>query len=242
MTSVQITPLARARRRFTRRSTTLPVMIESLIAAQVATAETRDHLTLALHPEEAELIATSAEKRRQEFQTGRACARLALERLGVAPVPILAGDKGEPLWPAGVVGSITHCSVYRACAVARADVLASLGIDAEPNLPLPGGVLARIAFDSELAIESPAPGVCVDRLLFCAKEAIYKAWFPLNKSWLGFEDMEVTFTHGENAFAGRLLIPDLEPDPAHPKVFHGRWAIDDGVICTAVEVPALLRD
>jgi 4'-phosphopantetheinyl transferase EntD len=217
-------------------------MIESLLTARTESAETREHLQTALHPEEAELVATSAEKRRQEFQTGRACARLALERLGIPPVAILAGDRGEPLWPAGVVGSITHCSVYRACAVARTDALASLGIDAEPNLPLPGGVLARIAFGPELAIESPAPGVCVDRLLFCAKEAIYKAWFPLNKRWLGFEDMEVTFTHGENAFAGRLLIPDLEPDPLHPKVFHGRWATEDGVICTAVEVPALLRD
>jgi 4'-phosphopantetheinyl transferase EntD len=217
-------------------------MIESLITVHAATAETRGHLTLALHPEEAQLIETSAEKRRSEFQTGRACARLALERLGVATAPILAGDRGEPLWPSGVVGSITHCSVYRACAVARTDALVSLGIDAEPNLPLPDGVLARIAFGPERAIESPAPGVCVDRLLFCAKEAIYKAWFPLNKKWLGFEDMEVTFTHGENAFTGRLLIPDLEPDPTHPTVFHGRWAMEDGVICAAVEVPAPLRD
>jgi 4'-phosphopantetheinyl transferase EntD len=213
-------------------------MIESLITAPAATAETRGHLNTALHPEEAQLIADSADKRRQEFQTGRVCARLALERLGVPPVPILAGNRGEPLWPPGVVGSITHCSVYRACAIAQTDALASLGIDAEPNLPLPGGVLARIAFGTELEIESPAPGVCVDRLLFCAKEAIYKTWFPLTGRWLGFEDMEVTIDRGGNAFAGRLLLPDLELDAPHPMVFSGRWAMEEGVICTAVEVPA----
>jgi 4'-phosphopantetheinyl transferase EntD len=218
-------------------------MIDSLLTARTSSAETREHLQTPLHREEAQLVATSAEKRRQEFQTGRACAHLALERLGVATAPILAGDRGEPLWPPGVVGSITHCSVYRACAVARTDALASLGIDAEPNLPLPDGVLARIAFGSELArIEPPAPGVCADRLLFCTKEAIFKAWFPLNKKWLGFEDMEVTIGPQAQTFTGRLLLPDLEPDSSHPKVFHGRWAMEDGVICTAVEVPAPLRD
>jgi 4'-phosphopantetheinyl transferase EntD len=218
------------------------MMLVSLIAAPAATAETRDHLTIALHPEETELIATSAEKRRREFQTGRACARQALERLGIPSVPILAGDRGEPLWPPGVVGSITHCSVYRACAVARTDDLASLGIDAEPNLPLPDGVLKRIASDSERALESPALGVCADRLLFCTKEAIFKAWFPLTKRWLGFEDVEVTIDPVGNAFAGHLLLPEVERDPPHPTVFHGRWTMEDGVICTAVEVPATLRD
>ncbi|HEX4436622.1 MAG TPA: 4'-phosphopantetheinyl transferase superfamily protein [Solirubrobacteraceae bacterium] len=217
-------------------------MLESLFTAPAATAETRGHLSSTLHPEEAQLIGDSAEKRRQEFQTGRACARQALERLGVAPVPILAGDRGEPLWPVGIVGSITHCSVYRACAVARTDDLISLGIDAEPNLPLPDGVLARIAFGPELEVESSLTGVCVDRLLFCAKEAIFKAWFPLNKKWLGFEDTEVTIDVDGRTFAARLLNPDLEPDPAHPHIFHGRWAMEEGVICTTVEVPAPLRD
>jgi 4'-phosphopantetheinyl transferase EntD len=217
-------------------------MIASLITAAAATAETRGHLTPTLHPEEARLIATSAEKRRREFQTGRACAHQALELLGAPSEPVLAGDRGEPLWPPGVVGSITHCSVYRACAVARKDALASLGIDAEPNLPLPEGVLKRVAFGGERAIEPLAQGVCVDRLLFCAKEAIFKAWFPLTRRWLGFEEVEVTIDPGGNAFIGRRLTSDLQPDPSHPTLFHGRWAMEDGVICTAVEVPASLRD
>lgn len=212
-------------------------MLDSLLAAAAATAETRRHLTTPLHPEEARLIADSAEKRRREFQTGRACARQALEKLGVAAVPILAGDRGEPLWPPGVVGSITHCSVYRACAVARTDVLVALGIDAEPNLPLPGGVLPRIASAAEREIEPPAPGVCVDRLLFCVKEAVFKAWFPQNKSWLGFEDMAVTLGPGAHTFAARVRISGGQPG-----TYRGRWAMEDGVICAAVEVPAPLRD
>ena len=59
------------------------------------------------------------------------------------------GAKREPLWPAGVVGSITHCDGYRAAAVARATDLATVGIDAEPHEPLPDGVLAAIALPAE---------------------------------------------------------------------------------------------
>ena len=79
----------------------------------------------------------------------RTCARIALGRLGLPPAPLLSGPKREPLWPDGVVGSITHCDGYRAVAVARADQLASIGIDAEPHAELPAGILARIALPAD---------------------------------------------------------------------------------------------
>ncbi|MDT5175634.1 MAG: hypothetical protein QOG37_2885, partial [Mycobacterium sp.] len=59
-------------------------------------------------PEEEPLIAKSVAKRRSEFITVRHCARVALGELGVPPAPILKGDKGEPCWPDGIVGSLTH--------------------------------------------------------------------------------------------------------------------------------------
>ena len=74
---------------------------------------------LAPLPEEEPLIAKSVAKRRNEFITVRYCARLALEELGVPPVPILKGEKGEPCWPDGVVGSLTHCEGFRGAAVGR---------------------------------------------------------------------------------------------------------------------------
>ncbi len=79
---------------------------------------------------EAELVARAVEKRRREFAGGRDCARRALAALGIAPLAILSGERGEPLWPEGVVGAITHCAGYRGSAVARAGEVAALGIDA----------------------------------------------------------------------------------------------------------------
>ena len=67
--------------------------------------------------EEEPLIARSVAKRRNEFITVRYCARIALGELGFPPVPILKGDKGEPCWPDGVVGSLTHCAGYRGAVV-----------------------------------------------------------------------------------------------------------------------------
>ena len=78
-----------------------------------------DPADLAPLPEEEPLIARSVPKRRNEFVTVRHCARVAMEQLGVPPSPILKGEKGEPQWPRGVVGSLTHCEGYRAAVVGR---------------------------------------------------------------------------------------------------------------------------
>jgi 4'-phosphopantetheinyl transferase EntD len=165
-------------------------VIGSLLPAAVRVVESFGELPGAtLFPEEEELVARAVPKRVAEVTTVRACARRALGELGLPPVPILSGPSREPLWPAGVVGSLTHCAGYRAAAVARASELASFGIDAEPHGELPEGVLERVALASEqAALPGLPPGVHWDRLLFSAKESVYKAWFPLAGRWLGFED------------------------------------------------------
>jgi len=118
-------------------------MLERLLPAEVSVAASRgDMPDASLFPEEEAAIGGAIEKRRREFATARTCARRALVRLGVAPQSILPGPGGAPSWPAGIVGSITHCDGYRGCAVARVTDLRSIGIDAEPNEPLPKGLLA----------------------------------------------------------------------------------------------------
>jgi 4'-phosphopantetheinyl transferase EntD len=70
----------------------------------------------------------------------RTCARQAMAALGIAPAPIVPGDRGSPRWPAGVLGSMTHCAGYRACAVAYAADVLAIGIDTKPARPLPDRV------------------------------------------------------------------------------------------------------
>ena len=214
-------------------------MIEELLPPAVAAVETRqDPPDATLLPEEEPVVARAVESRRVQFTTGRHCARLALAQLGLPPVAIPSGERGEPLWPAGVVGAITHCEGYRAAALAHAREVTTVGIDAEPNEPLPDGILARSAFGSEPAhvgaLAEASPAVHWDRLLFSAKESVYKAWFPLARRWLGFEDSAIVFDAAGGTFEARLLVPGPDVGGRPLTRFSGRWLARDGLVITAI--------
>jgi 4'-phosphopantetheinyl transferase EntD len=220
-----------------------PGVIEEIVPKSAASAESfGGSLGTGLFPEEATLVARATEKRRREFTTGRECARGALAALGVAAAPILRGYRGAPLWPDGIVGSITHCAGYCAAAVARTQDLLTIGLDAEPNAALPGGVLELISLPAERArlreLAAAAPGIGWDRLLFCAKEAVYKAWFPLTGRWLGFADADITIDATERAFTARIQVPAPVIHGSALTSFTGRWLANEDLILTAIAVAA----
>jgi 4'-phosphopantetheinyl transferase EntD len=217
-------------------------MIEEILPSCVAACEVMGDLPgVLLFPQEEALLAGAADKRRHEFATARTCARTALGRLGVTPAPILNGRCGALQWPAGVVGSITHCAGYRAAAVAWKHEVMAIGIDAEPHLALPDGVLAAVATDADLAhlavLAAAQPRVCWDRLLFCAKEAVFKAWFPLAGRWLDFADASVEFDPAAATFAARLLVKAQASDRRSGR-FTGRWLVRDGLVITVIAATA----
>ncbi len=214
-------------------------MIESLLPPEISAVAMRgDDPDAVLFPEETALIDGAAEARRAEFATARECARQALRRIGAPEAPILRGPKREPLWPAGIVGSITHCKGYRAAAVARAIDVLTIGIDAEPHAAIPARVAQRVLVEAERewvtrASRGVHAGVHWDRLIFSAKESVYKAWFPLARRWLGFDDAIVTIDPAAGTFQARLLI---DPPAGVPAEFHGRFLIEDGLVLTAIVV------
>ncbi|WP_395727006.1 4'-phosphopantetheinyl transferase [Nakamurella sp.] len=213
--------------------------LETLLPATVAVAHCRgDELPdgdLGLYPGEEAAVSRAVPTRRREFVVARACARQALRRLGAPAGAIGKGPGGEPQWPADVVGSITHCTGYTAAAVGWQAELSTLGIDAEPNEPLPAGVLGLTASAAEIAqVDSLAaadPKVQWGRLLFCAKEALYKAWYPVQHRRLGFEDVDVKLGR-DGWFSCRLLAPTVDVGPFAR--CQGRWALDDRVLLAAV--------
>ena len=208
-------------------------MIADLLPPAVATAESTGSEAApgpGLFPAEQALVRTAGPRRRAEFTAGRACARAALAGLGLPAVPVLAGRAGEPRWPAGVTGSITHCAGYRACAVARTGDVAALGIDAEPDAGLPAGLIESVAGPAErtwLARQpASAPAVCWDRLLFSAKEAVSKLWYPLTGYWPGPGQLAVLLDPA-GTFDARVAGTRLT----------GRWLARGGLIVTAVSWP-----
>ena len=197
-----------------------------------------DLLETALFPEEEAVIANAADGRRREFATVRHCARQALAGIGQSAVPLVPGHRGAPVWPRNVVGSMTHCDGYRAAAVARRADIAALGIDAEPHSALPGGVLDAIALPRERqhlsALGRRHRHLHWDRLLFSAKESVYKTWFPLTGQWLGFDEAELRFDPYRHTFHARLLREGRDRESRPLRAFTGRWQVLRNLVLTAV--------
>ena len=191
-----------------------------------------------LFPAEEEIIVHAVAARRREYAAVRSCARACLGRLGYARVTILPGVGGAPTWPAGVQGSMTHCAGYAAAAVGLLPRFSAIGIDAEPDAPLPDGVLDLVATPAEQArlavtqLEPDSPNW--DRLLFGAKEAVYKSWFPLVGEWLDHQEAEILFDPQDGTFAALLSRDGLIVDSRQIRRLHGRWIRKRGILVTAV--------
>lgn len=208
-------------------------MIDKLVPAMVAVSHCAHDLpNVRLFPEEEVVVRHAVERRYREYATVRQCARQALAALGVPAAPIVPNEHRAPRWPAGIVGSMTHCRGYRAVAVARAHEIAAIGIDAEPDEALQPRLLSSIARPEErratVQLLHATPGIHWDRLLFSAKEAVYKVWSPLLRRSLDFTEVSITFRR-DGAFAARILqagapINDLA----------GRWSACDGLLATAI--------
>ncbi|MFJ9041542.1 4'-phosphopantetheinyl transferase [Streptomyces sp. NPDC102406] len=214
-------------------------LIEGLLPPYAAGAEARaDVGDDTLHPRERAAIAGVGEGRRREFTTVRHCARSALTALGHAPAPLVPDARGVPSWPDGVVGSMTHCRGYRAAVVAHRRDVGAVGLDAEPSRPLREGVLHAVALPEERERLAPLaashPGLdCWDRLLFCAKEAVFKAWFPATRTELTFRDVAVVLDAAGRTFHATVLPApgrDLPGRDAPGRTFHGRWLARDGLL------------
>jgi 4'-phosphopantetheinyl transferase EntD len=179
-----------------------------------------------MYPAEAAVVRAASPERRREFGTVRHCARTALRGIGVPAGPVLPDPDRAPRWPAGVVGSMTHCPGYRAAVVARSDRHPRVGIDAEPHHTLPIETLDLVLRDEErellAALVDARPGMHWDRIAFCAKEAVYKAWFPLTREWLDFTDVAVSL-HADGSFEAVVLDHHY---------FSGRWLVGRGLVLT----------
>lgn len=206
---------------------------------------------ITLLPAEEEYIAGATPSRRREFQDVRWCARQALASMGVPPAPLVPTVTGAeflaryPAWPPGYTGCLTHCDGYRAAAVAcTADVLA-VGIDAELHDRLPEPALRRIVGPGEPdlldTLWSQYPGVAWDRILFSAKESVYKAWFPLTRRWFDLRDCVISIdpVHATFSATVRQDLPETTA-PARPVIL-GRWAIGGRLSGGHIVTSAVIR-
>lgn len=220
-------------------------IFNKLLPASVHVAETRSELDEGPRYRAEEIyVANAVESRQQEFRTVRICARQALAKLGHGGHVLVPDEHRAPVWPRGVVGSMTHCEGARASAVASSDQWSGIGIDAEPHLALPPGTVDLLLLPAEQeAVErlsTVEPGIAWDRLIFSAKESVFKTWFPMARRWLDFLECEITVGQRPGAFTARVLQSGTLHQGTDLSAVSGQWTAEDrvghGLLATAIAV------
>ena len=155
------------------------------------------------------LIANAVGKRRREFAAGRTCARHVLERLGFdAGLTIAKDASGAPVWPGGVVGSISHTDDFCVvCITSHVGEFAGIGVDVEKDTPLDPGLMDLICDEAEkemcFSTRSMDP-YRVAKVIFSAKESIYKCLYPVIRTTLEFHDVRVRLDLERRRFTGTV--------------------------------------
>ena len=205
----------------------LTALARSLLPASAAVAAADPRAAL---PRDPDTPSGALPKREREFASGRAAARAALATLGYPAARIPMSADRAPCWPQGATGSITHSATACLAAAARMTDLTALGLDLEPDRPLAEDLWDTVLLPAERAA---LPGSDAGRqamLIFSAKEAAYKAQFPLSRCLFGFDMLQVSVAPG--MFTATFRHP-AGPFAAGSQLT-GRWGRGEGHILAAV--------
>jgi 4'-phosphopantetheinyl transferase EntD len=194
---------------------------------------------------EARQVEHAVVARRLEFAAGRHCARRALLRMGIEGYSLLNGPDRAPIWPAGIVGSITHvgrardgyCG-YCAAGVARSTRVRAVGLDVEDDAPLDSDIVPLVTTMGERqlleSMNGPARNALA-KLIFSAKECFYKAQYPLTRRFLEFDDVEIEIDTERRRFLASVR--------GAARIGHalarceGAYAVADARVMTGIVVP-----
>ncbi|MEM6992283.1 MAG: 4'-phosphopantetheinyl transferase superfamily protein [Myxococcota bacterium] len=214
-------------------------MFEGLMPAAVVVREGRaadfGNPVEQLFAVEAALVAKAVAKRRDEFAVARILARRGVVALGGVAEPIPKGDRGEPVWPHGYVGSITHAAGRCAAAVARSESVRALGIDAEDDSPLSDAVAPVVCSAAErqwLATRPNADRGWLGKVIFSAKESVYKLQYPLTRTFLDFDAVEIAVDQDAGSWRATFRVAAGDRF-AVGHTIEGVWAHRDAMVATA---------
>jgi enterobactin synthetase component D len=174
---------------------------------------------------EERFIRNAVLKRRAEFEAGRAAARAALETLDIRSQPIPRAEDRRPIWPEGIVGSISHAEGFAAALVGHQAEIAGVGLDIEGADPLKNELHKYILTPQELTERDAKPIVAGSprcKISFVAKEALFKAIYPITLTFFSFHDARIKI-HQDGCWEATLITSDSVL-PSDLMICHGKWA------------------
>lgn len=157
--------------------------------------------------------------RAREFAAGRRAARDAARQAGLMLDRLPMGADRAPVWPVGLTGSISHSGGLCLAAVGPS-AGGTIGLDLEPDAPLDPALWDTVLRAAEIAaLPADAAAGHAALALFAAKEAAYKAQYPLTRRLFGFHDLEITLSPGRF----RALFTAAHPPFAPGDAIEGHW-------------------
>ncbi len=202
------------------------------VAVAVRTAASRKE---PLWPAEQLAMARAVPARLAEFTAGRTAARAALRSIGLIDMAIPLSPDRAPVWPQGIVGSITHANKVCVAMVARAGAIIGIGVDLELSDPLPADLWPEVFTAAEIADLEQMPETDrgqTAKLFFSAKECTYKCIYPQIQKVMDFSTIEIRHKSADQSFGATLLY---QAGPfAAGTVWHGRYVLLDGFVATVL--------
>jgi enterobactin synthetase component D len=192
-----------------------------------------DHVLAELPGEEAAYARTLKGYRQPSFVGGRIALRRAADQLGWKVGAILPGDRGAPVLPKGLAGSVSHKRTM-AIAMASTTLLGTLGVDLEEYGPARPGIASHVLTvrEQEAIASLPEDRRWIAMLVrFSLKESIYKALDPYVRRYVGFHEAEVDLDLQGGAVVGLTLAGG-----EGPFAVDGRYGWLDGRIFTSARI------
>ncbi len=188
--------------------------------------------TSELFEEERAAIAGSIDQRRAEFSAGRVLAHELIAELGHPVTAIPRADRA-PIWPPGLCGSISHSDCVVACVVAERGRYDALGIDTERVGRISDRVVPKLFTASETERLGADP--LKQAIAFSAKESGFKATYPIGRTYIGFQEAEITIDLEAGTF--RLFyLGNHEPNSVMNRA-SGYFVTHEHYVLTLVIIP-----
>ena len=208
-------------------------VLQSLFPRDCAVAvRTKPGRVSDLFDSEAACIRGAVPDRQAEFAAGRACVRQALRSAGAPPYAILPDKFRAPVWPHGLIGSISHCPGLCVAVIAHRLMGKAVGVDVETNDRLADGMHDVVATaDERTALNNLQRAVRCDplKLLFVVKEAVFKLYFPVTRHFLDFHHARVRLDPETGAFEAEL-VESSAPAAFGLRRFSGRFGVTSGYL------------
>jgi 4'-phosphopantetheinyl transferase EntD len=206
-------------------------------AEPVAVAACRVGAATPLFDAEAASLGRAIDARRAEFAAGRSAAREAMAMLGVSPRAVLMGTDRAPVWPVGLVGSISHSAGLAIAVCAPRLRFGGLGLDIEPDTPLDSDLIERVCLPPERdwIAQRSDPGLWAKRV-FSAKEAAYKCQYSQSGALFDFETLSLDPPGEDMMLKARFTRP--VPPFEQGRCLVGRMVPTAGLILSGFSLPA----